>query len=141
MGVQNRRRFLETLSSAAAAAVIGPSESSAQEAPPETTTIRLAKHAGICIAPQYIADELLRAEGFTDIQYVWRPPAVLSPAIGRGEVDFSMHFSPPSILALEAGDRLTILAGIHIGCFELFAHEGVRSIRELKGKKVALQNW
>jgi NitT/TauT family transport system substrate-binding protein len=126
--------------SSAAAAVIGPSHSFAQHAP-ETTTIRLAKHSGICIAPQYIADELLRAEGFTDIQYVVRPPAVLSPAIGRGEVDFSMHFSPPSILAIEAGERLTIIAGIHIGCFELFAHEGIRSIRDLKGKKVALQNW
>jgi NitT/TauT family transport system substrate-binding protein len=138
--VQDRRRFLAALSSSAAAAVIGPSHSFAQHAP-ETTTIRLAKHSGICIAPQYIADELLRAEGFTDIQYVVRPPAVLSPAIGRGEVDFSMHFSPPSILAIEAGERLTIIAGIHIGCFELFAHEGIRSIRDLKGKKVALQNW
>jgi NitT/TauT family transport system substrate-binding protein len=141
--VQDRRRFLAALSAAAAAAIC-PSHSFAQHAAqhaPETTTIRLAKHSGICIAPQYIADELLRAEGFTDIQYVVRPPAALSPAIGRGEVDFSMHFSPPSILAIEAGERLTIIAGIHIGCFELFAHEGVRRIRDLKGKKVALQNW
>jgi NitT/TauT family transport system substrate-binding protein len=138
---QNRRRFLQTLLASTAAALIGRSHSWAREAPPETTTIRLAKHAGICIAPQYIADELLRAEGFTDIQYVWRPPAVLSPAIGRAEVDFSMHFSPPSILAIEADQRVTMLAGIHIGCFELFAHEGIRGIRDLKGKKIALQGW
>jgi NitT/TauT family transport system substrate-binding protein len=138
---QNRRHFLKTLSVSTAAMLIGRSHSWAQEAPPETTTIRLAKHAGICIAPQYIADELLRAEGFTDIQYVWRPPAVLSPAIGRAEVDFSMHFSPPSILAIEAGERVIMLAGIHIGCFELFAHEGIRGIRDLKGKKIALQGW
>jgi NitT/TauT family transport system substrate-binding protein len=39
-----------------------------QEAPPETTTIRLVKIPGICVAPQYVAEELLRAEGFTDIQ-------------------------------------------------------------------------
>ena len=58
--VQDRRRFLAALSAAAAAAVIGPSHSSAQHAL-ETTTIRLAKHSGICIAPQYIADELLAA--------------------------------------------------------------------------------
>ena len=137
--VQSRRRFLATLSSSTAAAVIGASHSAAQDAPPETTTIRLAKNAGICIAPQYLADELLRAEGFTDIQYLWQPPAVLSPAIGRGEVDLSMHFSAPSILAIEAGEPITFVAGVHIGCFELFAHEGVRSIRDLKGKKVALQ--
>jgi NitT/TauT family transport system substrate-binding protein len=139
--VQNRRRFLATLSSAGAAGLIEPRHSFAQDAPPETTSVRLARHSGICIAPQYIADELLRAEGFTEIQYVVRPPAVLSTAIGRGEVDFSMHFSPPSILAIDGGERITIIAGVHVGCFELFGHEGIRSIRDLKGKKVGLQNW
>jgi NitT/TauT family transport system substrate-binding protein len=138
---QNRRRFLATLSSAGAASLIGARDSFAQERPPETTTIRLAKSASICWAPQYVADQLLRAEGFTDIQYVVRLPAVVAGALGRGEVDFSMHFSPPSILAIDAGERLTIIGGVHVGCFELFAHEGIRGIRDLKGKKVALQGW
>ena len=79
--VQSRRRFLATLSSSTAAAVIGASNSAAQDAPPETTTIRLAKNAGICIAPQYLADELLRAEGFTDIRY--------GPAAARRALDWS----------------------------------------------------
>jgi NitT/TauT family transport system substrate-binding protein len=139
--MQSRRRFLAMLSSAGAAGVLDAGNSLAQDAPPETTTVRLAKHSGICIAPQYLADELLRAEGFTDIQYVVRPPAILSPAIGRGEVDFSMHFSPPSIVAIDAGAPITIVAGVHVGCFELFAHEAVRSVRDLKGKKVAVQGW
>ena len=64
---QTRRRLLATLSSAAAAGLVG-GKVSAQEAPPETTTIRLVKIPGICVAPQYVAEELLRAEGFTDIQ-------------------------------------------------------------------------
>jgi NitT/TauT family transport system substrate-binding protein len=68
--VQNRRRFLATLSSASAAGLVGSAKSFAQEAPPETTTLRLAKINGICIAPQYVAEELLRAEGFSDIRYV-----------------------------------------------------------------------
>jgi NitT/TauT family transport system substrate-binding protein len=136
---QSRRRFLSTLSSAGAASLIGSQDLFAQERPPETTTIRLAKSASICWAPQYIADELLRAEGFTDIQYVERTPAVLAGALGRGEVDFSLHFSPPSILAIDAGERLTIIGGVHVGCFELFGHEGTRSIRDLKGKKVGVQ--
>jgi len=38
---QSRRRFLATLSSAGAAGVLGASYSSAQEGPPETTTVRL----------------------------------------------------------------------------------------------------
>jgi hypothetical protein len=39
--------------------------------------------------PQYIADELLRAEGFTDIQYLdVTPAAVTQVAVGRREVAF-----------------------------------------------------
>ena len=67
---QSRRGFLATLSSASAASLVCAQSSFAQEAPPETTTIRLAKIPGICIAPQYVAEELLRSEGFTNIQYV-----------------------------------------------------------------------
>jgi hypothetical protein len=45
--VQNRRRFLTTLSSAGAAGLlIGPAPSLAQEAPPETTTVRLTMMPG-----------------------------------------------------------------------------------------------
>ena len=88
-----RRCVLATLSSAAAMSLIGGANGLAQEAPPETSTIRLIRNAGICIAPQYVADELLRAEGFTDIQHLMRSPAFMSQAIGRGEVDLSLHFA------------------------------------------------
>ena len=84
---QSRRRLLATLSSAAAASAFGGAIS-AQEAPPETKTIRLIQNAGICVAPQYVADELLRAEGFNEIQYVMRSPTVMAQAIGRGEGGF-----------------------------------------------------
>src|SRR5262249_38861285 len=97
------------------------------------------KSASTCIAPQYIADELLRAEGLTNIQYVYRPPAVVTEAIRRGEIDMSLHFSAPTIAAIDAGEPITIVAGVHVGCLELFAHEGIRSIRDLKGKKVGVQ--
>ena len=138
---QSRRRFLATVSAAGAAAVMGLSRSFAQEAPPETTTIRLAKNDGICIAPQYVANELLRLEGFTEIQHVTRLPSVMSTAIGRGDVDFSMEFAAQLIPAIETGVPVTVLAGVHAGCFELFAHEPIRSIRDLKGRKVGTQAW
>jgi NitT/TauT family transport system substrate-binding protein len=138
---QNRRRFLTTLSAAGAMGLIGAPISTAENAPPETTTIRLQKSATICSAPQYVAEDLLRAEGFADIQYLVRPPAILSEAIGRGEVDFSLHFSAPSIVAIDSGAPLTMILGAHVGCFELFASEGIRSIRDLKGKKVGVQAW
>jgi NitT/TauT family transport system substrate-binding protein len=140
MNTQNRRRFLAGLTATAAAGLIGPPNSKAQEGRPETTTVRIGKIAGICIAPQYVADELLRAEGFTDIRYVATEagaPAAL--AVARGEIDFTTNFSPPLIIGIDAGEPITIVGGVHVGCFELFAREGIRSIPELKGKTVGVQ--
>ncbi len=137
--IQTRRRFVATLSCAGVTGLIGGRNSFAEEAPPETTTIRLIKNAGICVAPQYVADELLRAEGFTEIQHVMSSPAVMAEAIGRGEVDMSLHFAALLIPAIDAGEAITVLAGVHVGCFELFANEHIHSIRDLKGKKVGIQ--
>jgi NitT/TauT family transport system substrate-binding protein len=137
---QSRRRFLATLTATGAAGLIGSPHSSAQDGRLETTTVRLGKIAGICIAPQYFADAMLRAEGFTDIRYVpvdAGAPAAL--ALARGEIDFTTNFSPPLIIAIDAGEPITIVAGKHVGCFELFAREGIRSIPELKGKTVGVQ--
>ena len=140
MDTQNRRRFLSTLAAAGAAGLVGPPSSKAQDGRLETTTVRIAKIAGICVAPSYVADELLRAEGFTDIRYVETvagTPSALATA--RGEIDFTMNFSPPLIVAIDAGEPITIVGGVHVGCFELFAREGVRSIPDLRGKTVGVQ--
>jgi len=137
---QNRRRFLTTLSAAGCASVLGGARSSAQDGPLETTTVRLAKISGICIAPQYVADELLRAEGFTDIRHLPTEagvPAALS--LARGDVDFTANFAPALMIAIDAGEPITMLGGEHIGCFELFAREGIRSILDLKGKAIGVQ--
>jgi NitT/TauT family transport system substrate-binding protein len=48
-----------------------------------------------------------------------------------------MQFIGPSILQVDVGDPLVLLAGIQIGCYELFGTERVRAIRDLKGKTVA----
>jgi len=39
---------------------------------------------------------------------------------------------------IDAGKGLIALAGIHGGCYELFANERINAIRELKGKRVAV---
>jgi NitT/TauT family transport system substrate-binding protein len=130
--IQSRRRFLATLSAAGAAGIIGAPNSLAQEAPPETTTIRLAKSRSVCIAP-------LRAEGFSDIRYVASDAGIRqSKALASGEIDLTLHFSPPLLIPIDAGDKITMIAGVHVGCFELLATERIRSIADLKGKTVGV---
>jgi NitT/TauT family transport system substrate-binding protein len=111
----------------------------AAEPPPEVTTIRLLRSAAICVAPQYVAEDLLRSEGFTEVRYVDAAGALGAlPRLAAGEADVSMTFSGPLVVQIDAGDPVVILAGIHAGCFELFGNERVRTIRDLKGKTVAV---
>jgi NitT/TauT family transport system substrate-binding protein len=144
--VQNRRRFLGNLALTGAAGLAGVGaagfggavRSRAAEPPPEVTTIRLAKMFGICIAPQYAVRDLLASEGFEDVRYIETTTASQHDQIARGEIDFSLHFSAPTIIAIDAAKPMTILAGIHAGCFELFTHEGIRGIADLKDKSVGV---
>ena len=137
--IQDRRRFLGTLSSACAAGLVAAPRSFAQEAPPETTSIRLARNPSLCIAPQYVAEELLRAEGFADIRYVMSDAGLRqSSAIASGEIDLTLHFSAPLVIPIDAGEKITIVGGVHIGCFELFGKESIRSIADLRGKTVGV---
>jgi NitT/TauT family transport system substrate-binding protein len=137
---QSRRSFLATLSSVGAASLIGAPDSDAQDTPLETTTVRLSKAPSVCIAPQHVAADLLSAEGFTDIRYVASVSGVTTTrSLARGEFDFATNFAPPLIIAIDAGEPITIVGGEHVGCLELFAREGIRSIADLKGKTVGVQ--
>ena len=135
-----RREFLSAAALAGTGALLGmPSASSAAEPPPETTRIRLVQTPSICLAAQYVAEELLRSEGFTDVQYIKKPGAKgIEPALASGEADINMHFNARLIMRAEAGDPIVMLAGGHIGCFELFGTDRVRAVRDLKGKTVAV---
>ena len=138
---QSRRQFLIGLSWACASGFFGAPKALAVEGPLETTAVRFAKIPGICNAPQYVAEELLRAEGFTDVSYVGLvaagAPAV--DAVARGNADFTVTFAAPLAIGIDTGAPVTILSGVHIGCFELFGNESVRSIADLKGKSVGVQ--
>ena len=108
------------------------------EPPPETTRLRIPQWSSICVAPQYIVGELLKAEGFSDIKYVKLPITDLSKALASGAVDISLQFVVPLVVQLDAGDPITLLGGVHVGCYELFGTDRVRVIRDLKGKTVAI---
>jgi NitT/TauT family transport system substrate-binding protein len=138
--IQNRRDFLASASMAAAASMFGARTSLAEDGPPETTTIRLVATPSMCQAPQYVAEELLRLEGFTQVVYVKKAgPYDIADALASGEVDINMHFSAHLIVRLDRGQPITILAGVHPGCFELFTAQPLGTLRDLEGKTVAIR--
>ena len=146
--VQSRRRFLANIAGAGAAGLggvgaadlIGRGQSLAAEPPPEIATIRIQKDAVSCIAP-LAAEELLRAEGFSEVRFVQddSPEHTSADMLVRlDEADFARDFDPGYILALDSGQPITILAGLHLGCFELFAKDSIRNITDLKGRTVGV---
>jgi NitT/TauT family transport system substrate-binding protein len=140
----DRREFLGRMALGGAAALVGlrPQPADA-EPPPETTRLRLAWTGSTCQAPQYVAQELLRAEGFTDVQYVDLAEAGgggVAKRLGAGEADLTQNFIGPLLLQLDAGDPIVLLAGGHVGCIELVGTDRVRAVRDLKGKTVALND-
>jgi NitT/TauT family transport system substrate-binding protein len=136
---QTRRRVLTTLSLAGAAGFLRGSASLAADGPAETTSVRLPKSANICGAPELITEELLRAEGFSDIRYIdMASSAEISPALASGKVDFSLYYASSLVAGIDGGDAITGLAGVHVGCLVLFGNEAIRNVTELKGKSVGV---
>ena len=128
----NRRHILAGMSGLAAGLVASPASA---EPPPETTIVRLGAAPSTCTAPLYLAEDLLREEGFTDIRYV---PATGAAMAADGEVDFDMAATVRFLPWIEAGKSVTVLAGVHAGCFELRANESIRGVVDLRGKRVGV---
>ena len=133
-----RRAFLRGLTVAGATALLRPTGAGA-EPPPETTRLRLFRWRSLCVTPQFVAEDLLKAEGFTDVQYVETPDG-RGPerALASGDVDINSQYSAPLIVRIDAGAPVVFLGGLHVGCFELFAKSDIKTIRDLKGKVVAV---
>jgi NitT/TauT family transport system substrate-binding protein len=106
----------------------------------ETTRLRVPINtAGVCVAAQYIAEDLFRAEGFTDLQYIRTPGPLITNGLASGDLDIGLQFSGPLMIRVDSGSPIVVLSGAHVGCFELFGTDQVRAIRDLKGKTVAIQ--
>jgi NitT/TauT family transport system substrate-binding protein len=140
--VQSRRRFLTNAALAGAAGVGGFgawSEAQAAEGPLETTTIRLMHTPALCHAPQFVAEALLRAEGFTEVRFIdAASTGEINEAVAGGKADFNLHFAPQWVTVVDGGGPVTVLAGVHVGCFELFGNETTRTVADLKGRTVGV---
>src|ERR1044071_1756403 len=104
---QTRRRFLSTLSMAGAASLVRPPAVFAAEGKLETTSVRLAKMPDMCMAPQLVAQELLRDEGFTEIQYIDTTNDQLGRAVAANNVDLTLTYIQQALLELDRGSPVT----------------------------------
>jgi NitT/TauT family transport system substrate-binding protein len=136
----SRREFVSRSTLVGTAGLLGlRPEPVAAEPLPETTRIRLVRSPAICISPLYLAEELLRLEGFTEVEYVqFKTGNLFTQAVAAGQVDLALNFIGPLVVSVEDYTSVVILAGVHAGCFELFGSERIRAIRDLKGKTIAI---
>ena len=121
-----------------AASLLGFSRTATAEPAPEIKKIRLVKIPAICFAPEYVAEELLRLEGFSEVEYVEMDRNPTNEMLIANRADIAVDAPPVMIPALDAGKQLVALAGMHGGCYELFANDRISAVRDLKGKRVAI---
>ena len=136
--MMERRAILTALAAGTIGSIIGARPGFAAEPPPETTRIRLSRYPFdvACVAPMWVGEELLRAEGFTTVEYV--PIKGDSDLLAKGKIDVMFYDAPGLILSVDEGQPLVGLGGMHGGCYELFGSTSVRSVAELRGRTVAV---
>ena len=111
------------------------------EPSPEIRKIRLIKLPLVCMAPLFLAEELLRMEGFDEVEWV---SAVQDPGpnlVASGKADLIQWAMMGLIPFFDDGNSITLLAGIHSGCEELLAHSHIGAVRDLRGKRLAISAY
>ena len=128
----SRRRFLINGSALTASWLASPRIGLA-EAPPEIRKIRLVHAPVDCLAPQYLAEELLRTEGFTQIEYVELEKGTGPSALAEGRADITQWDALSCFQPIDSGKPIVVLSGLHAGCWELFGNDGGfnRSVQHL----------
>jgi len=129
---------MASASALGAGSLLGLRHAVAAEPPPEVRKIRLVKVPAICLAPQYLAEELLRLEGFAEVEYA-ELKEFPARVVYSGDADFTQDASPTLLPAIDAGKPVVALAGIHAGCYEVVAHTHVRAVRDLKAKTTTVR--
>jgi len=132
----NRRKFLANTSALGAASFLGLPRIAAAEPPPEITRIRIARVPVICFAPQFVAEALLHLEGFSEVEYVNAENDI--PSTLATKSDLAMFGGPSLLPAIDNGFPISAIAGLHEGCWELFAHEPVHTMLDLVGRSIAI---
>lgn len=137
----NRREFIGKVAIGSAAAYCGLNTgiSFSSEPPPEINTLRMRFARSACWAPQHVAkrEKLFLDEGFTNVEFKdVKKGGFKDQLLHAGETDLNIGFSARQLYHAVPGDPTVFISGLHAGCYSLIASEHIKSIRDLKGKKV-----
>ena len=136
----SRREFLAGLTLVGTAGFLSLHvEPVAAEPPPETTRLTIVQRPGVCFAPQYVAEPLLRAEGFSDVTYVKKTTTIENyEALASGHAHLGFGYAAALITRIDGGDPVVFVAGGHVGCQQIVGNERIQAIRDLRGKRIAI---
>lgn len=137
-----RRGFLTGATALGASSMLGFSRIAAAESPTEVNRIRIARLPAVCVAPQYVAEDFLKMEGFAAVEYVEAiGTSDVAIALAENRVDIAVKTAPFLVNQLDSNPQVLVLSGLHLGCYELFANQRVGAIRDLKGKSIAISGF
>ena len=136
-----RREFLSKASALSVASLLSLPRIASAEAALETTKIRFVIDDAICLVPQMLSADLLRLEGFAEVEYIkvnYEEHSSIGAAVAAGQGDFAQDAAISLLPLLDARQPVVILSGVHAGCWELFGGPRVRAVRDLKGKRIPI---
>ena len=105
--------------------------------PPETTTLRIVMPPE-CDPGIWLAKDYLRDEGFTDVRYVATPFTTRRWLTG-GLADLAPAHPEFMVATIDAGLPLTVLAGLHTGCLEVWVDGSIAKISDLRGRRISVR--
>jgi NitT/TauT family transport system substrate-binding protein len=138
--MRNRRHFLAGAAAAGAVGLVGAPPRAWAEPPPETTTLRLGLPSAACLVPLIVAEASLHEEGFEEVTYI-PVPMTGAAMLTDGAIDIDMQSWSDFLPLMDAGRPVTVLSGVHVGCLELRANDSIRTVADLRGKRVGINNF
>ena len=83
-----------------------------------------------------IAERYLQDEGFTDIQLTGSGGVA---GLVDGKADLAAMFMPTVVTAVDGGKPVVSIGGLHTGCAEIWAPQGVTTLKDVRGRTVVVQ--
>jgi NitT/TauT family transport system substrate-binding protein len=123
----------------AACALPSGAASIAEPGPPETTAVRIVTPPECCPG-MGLAESYLRDEGFTQISIVPALPFTTRKWLVGGLADVAPAHPEFIVATIDAGLPLTVLAGLHSSCLELWAVPGIATVGDLRGRRISVRS-